>query len=151
MEPQTTFQEAARVLRAGGVFAAIDCDWPPFSGSWQLDQAYGDLMKRVSAFESEHRLSEGLRRWSKEEHLSRMQASGCFRFVKEIALHSVEPGDADRYVGLAASQGGLQTLLKAGIDGSRIGLDAFREAAMRLLGDQPRPLHFTYRVRFGVV
>ncbi|HEY7626940.1 MAG TPA: class I SAM-dependent methyltransferase, partial [Ilumatobacteraceae bacterium] len=29
MEPVSTFTEAARILRPGGVFAAIDCDWPP--------------------------------------------------------------------------------------------------------------------------
>jgi len=29
MEPEPTFAEIARILRPGGVFAAIDCDWPP--------------------------------------------------------------------------------------------------------------------------
>ena len=29
MEPNGTFAEVARLLRPGGVFAALDCDWPP--------------------------------------------------------------------------------------------------------------------------
>ena len=29
MEPAPTFGEVARLLRPGGVFAALDCDWPP--------------------------------------------------------------------------------------------------------------------------
>ncbi len=35
MEPQATFEEARRILHSGGVFAAIDCDWPPTTCSWQ--------------------------------------------------------------------------------------------------------------------
>lgn len=35
MPPERTFAEIARVLRAGGVFAALDCDWPPLV-HWQL-------------------------------------------------------------------------------------------------------------------
>ncbi|MBV8225541.1 MAG: hypothetical protein JO232_10170 [Verrucomicrobia bacterium] len=31
MEPVSTLHEVARILRAGGVFAAYDCDWPPVS------------------------------------------------------------------------------------------------------------------------
>ena len=32
MEPSTTLIEVGRLLRPGGVFAAIDCDWPPSVG-----------------------------------------------------------------------------------------------------------------------
>ncbi len=108
-------------------------------------------MKAVSAVEGRRNLSDGLKRWSKDQHLSRMRASGCFRLTKEIAVHSVESGNAERYVGLAMSQGSLQTLLKAGISEQEIGLTAFRATAARLLGDAPGPWYFTYRVRLGIV
>ena len=29
MDPEPTFAEVARILRPGGIFAAVDCDWPP--------------------------------------------------------------------------------------------------------------------------
>lgn len=45
MEPQATFQEAARILRSGGVFAACDYDWPPTTGSWEADAF--DIPKRL--------------------------------------------------------------------------------------------------------
>ena len=32
MEPVSTLAEVARILRPGGVFAALDADWPPVSG-----------------------------------------------------------------------------------------------------------------------
>jgi SAM-dependent methyltransferase len=151
MEPRGTFAEVRRILRAGGVFAAIDCDWPPTTARWEVDAAYVEFMARTAAVERNRNLSDGLQRWSKDQHLSRMQASGCFRLTREIAVHSVETGDASRYVGLALSQGGVQTVLKAGIDEKEIGLDIFRETTARLLGDVPGPWYFTYRVRIGIV
>lgn len=151
MEPQATFAEAVRILRPGGVFAAIDCDWPPATASWEVDTAYAEFMKRVSAIEQQRDLSDGLQRWSKDQHLARMQASGLFRLTREVAVHSVETGDAERYIGLALSQGGVQTVLKAGLSEKEIGLDLFRDAARRLLGDAPRPWYFTYRIRLGIV
>jgi ubiquinone/menaquinone biosynthesis C-methylase UbiE len=151
MDPKATFTEAARILRPGGLFAAVDCDWPPVTPSWQVDAAYTEFMIHVSAVERQRHLSEGLQRWSKDRHLERMQASGRFRLTREIAVHSVEAGTADRYIGLALSQGGLQTVLKAGISQEEIGLDRFGATAHRLLGDVPKPWYFTYRVRIGIV
>jgi ubiquinone/menaquinone biosynthesis C-methylase UbiE len=151
MQPEATFAEAARILRPGGVFAAIDCDWPPVTGSWEVDAAYMELMKRVSAVETERNLSDGLNRWSKDQHLARMRASGSFRHTREIAAVGVETGNADRYVGLALSMGSLQMVLKAGVSEDQIGLDVFRETAGHLLGDAPSPWYFTYRVRMGLV
>ena len=29
MNPETTLNEASRILKKGGVFAVYDCDWPP--------------------------------------------------------------------------------------------------------------------------
>lgn len=40
MEPESTFVEVARLLRPSGVFAAIDCDWPPSVGNVRAEQAW---------------------------------------------------------------------------------------------------------------
>lgn len=40
MEPTSTFTEVARILRPGGVFAALDCDWPPAVGNAVAEQAW---------------------------------------------------------------------------------------------------------------
>lgn len=150
MEPQSTFAECRRILRPGGVFAAYDCDWPPTTPSWEADAAYTALMNRVEDLERVHHTAARVRRWAKHQHLERMVASGCFRFTKEVLLHHVEPGTAERLVGIACSQGGLMGLVKRGLGAAEIGIDALRAVAQRTLGDAPRPWYFSYRVRIGI-
>jgi SAM-dependent methyltransferase len=59
MEPTSTFREVARLLRPGGVFAAVDCDWPPVVGDAETERAWDDCMRRSRVLEA--RLAEGLR------------------------------------------------------------------------------------------
>jgi ubiquinone/menaquinone biosynthesis C-methylase UbiE len=149
MEPNGTLAEVARILRPGGVFAAYDCDWPA-TMHWEAEQAENAFMGRVSKLEQEHGFSRGVRSWRKDEHLARMRASGRFRYVKEVVVHSVEQGNAELLVGLALSQGGVMTLLKNGLSEDEIGLTAFRDVAKRTLGEELRPWYFSYRVRLAV-
>jgi len=151
MEPEATFAEAARILRPGRVFAAYDCDWPPTTPSWQADAAYSKLMDQVRALRAKHGLDADVRRWAKSDHLARMQACGRFRHTKELLLHSVEMGNAERFVGLLMSQAAVRGLLDAGLSETRIGLKAFRSVITHWLGSRLQPWYFAYRVRVGVV
>ncbi len=151
MEPAGTFREAARVLRPGGVFAACDYDWPPASGSWEADAAYEACMKRVKQLEKDSGSGEGLKRWDKAGHLARMQASGCFRYVREATLHHIDSGNAERLVGVLLSQGGVMGLLRKNFTEADLGIDALRTVAQRTLGHDPQPWHWSARVRLGVV
>lgn len=108
-------------------------------------------MARVSSVEKERGLAADVKRWSKDGHLARLRASGRFGFTKEIVLHHAESGNAERLVGLVLSQGGVETLLKAGLTEAEMGLDRLREAAARTLGDEPGPWCFNYRARIGIV
>ena len=58
MEPVTTLAEVARLLRPGGVFATVDCDWPPTIGAAALEGAW-DHCRRVARV-LEARLADGL-------------------------------------------------------------------------------------------
>jgi SAM-dependent methyltransferase len=58
MEPDPTFREVRRILRRGGVFAAIDSDWPPVVGDYVAEQAWDDCRRRIRVFET--RLARGL-------------------------------------------------------------------------------------------
>ena len=53
MEPVSTFAEAARLLRPGGVFAALDCDWPPSIGNAEAEQAWHTTRATVAIHERE--------------------------------------------------------------------------------------------------
>ncbi len=150
MEPQATFLEAARILRPGGVFAACDYDWPPATGQWEADAAYGTCAECIQACGQRSERATPIRRWHKQEHLAHMQASGCFRYTCEILLHHVEPGNAERLVGLVLSQGSVMTLLKSGWREDELGIDALREVAERVLGytllHRPALLHAGHRL-----
>ncbi len=58
MEPTSTLAEVARLLRPDGVFAAIDCDFPPSVGSARAEAAWTACRARVHAYEA--RLAQGL-------------------------------------------------------------------------------------------
>ncbi len=151
MDPLPTFKEVGRVLRRGGVFAAYDCDFPPTTSSWKADAAYGLFMERVAKLEQDHNVSDRLLRWSKAEHLDRMKASECFRFTKEVVLHHVEEGNAERLITLTRSQGNVATLFKKGLSEPDLGMDSFREITNETLGGSAKPWYFSTRVRFGIV
>jgi ubiquinone/menaquinone biosynthesis C-methylase UbiE len=149
MEPGSTFAEAARILRPGGIFAAIDCDWPPVM-NWEAELAYKEFNKRVHELEEAYGIEKRISRWSKDEHLARIRESGQFRYTREILVHSVETGNAKRLIGLALSFGSIQDLLKRGTSEKEIGLDDLKGAAERTLGDEPSTWYFCYRIRIGV-
>jgi ubiquinone/menaquinone biosynthesis C-methylase UbiE len=149
MEPTGTFAEVSRLLNPGGVFAAFDCDWPP-TLDWEAEQAYNDCMAQVSQLEKEHQVAPAVHAWDKSQHLTRLKDSGHFRFVKEILMHHIEQGNADRLVGLALSQGSTAALLKHGFTEAEIGIASLREKAQRLIGSELRPWYFCYRVRVAI-
>src|SRR6476646_8820135 len=104
MEPEPTFAEAARLLRPGGVFAAYDYDLPP-TCAWEAEAAWDRYGDRREAARKRFGIQIGADRWKKSGHLDRLRASGRFRFCAELVLQSVEPGSAERLVGLGRSLG----------------------------------------------
>jgi SAM-dependent methyltransferase len=149
MDPFPTFREAQRILRPGGVFAAFDVDWPPAVMDAECEAVYTQTMQRVYA--KEQALGVEVFQWPKSGHLGRMQESGCFRHTRELALHHVESGNAERLVAVLLSQGGTAGLLRRGVSEMDLGIDAFRSLCQARLGDGMRPWFWTSRVRLGVV
>ena len=105
----------------GGVFAAYDYDWPPVV-HWEVEAAFEELLRRVGRLRSGPRGRCATRR----RHLERMRASGRFRHVREVVLHSRERGSAERIVGMALSLGPMVVLLQ---EGTSRGRDRARGAA----------------------
>ena len=150
MEPQSTLAEVNRILKPGGVFATIDCDWPPVC-DWRAESAYCELMSKVHHIESEHaRIRESFRRWDKNEHLSNIINSGYFRYCREIVFLNQEKGDANRFIGLALSQGGLQTILKTQPSLIEADLELFEKKIQAIFNNREFMIGFCYRMRVGI-
>jgi ubiquinone/menaquinone biosynthesis C-methylase UbiE len=149
MNPETTLPEIARILRSEGIFAAIDCDWPP-SILPEVEIAYNQCVAKADHPKYADLRLARVKKWAKREHLENIQRSGCFKFTKECTFHKIEFGTAERLVGLAKSQGSVAALLKAGVSEEEIGLLELQEVAQRRLGDRSVPWFWSYRVRVGV-
>jgi hypothetical protein len=119
---------------------------------WQLEQAYLHLNT-----EADHRAASlapqenQAHKWSKDGHLQQIEQSGLFRYSREIVFHHHETFDADRYVNLALSQGGLQTAVKLGATDLLTIADEFRQLAARIFAGESREVLFSYRMRLGIV
>ncbi len=150
MDPALTFAESHRILRPGGIFAAYDYDWPPATSSWEVDRAYAECVSRSRHLEREHEIAGDLYQWQKSQHLARMEASGCYRYVVERVLHHRDEGTADRIVGLLLSQGQVQSLLKRGVSPEELGIDRLRDIAQQALGHTGSVWFWSARVRIGV-
>ena len=149
MEPEPTFAEAARILRPGGVFAAYDYDWPPVVDP-EVDDAFWAYQGRRREVRKARKIQKGADRWSKEQHLGRMRASGRFRYCREVLLHSIEKGDADRVGGFARSFGLPFVDISNEQLERELRVDELEAVAHRVLGDRTVPFLFGYRVRLCV-
>ena len=150
MEPEPTFAEAARILRPGGVFAAYDYDWPPVVDP-EVDEAFSNYLARWRDLRRRHGVGRGADVWPKEGHLERMRASGRFRYCREVVLHSIEEGDADRIVGFARSISLPTADLREDALERELLINELEAAARRVLGSRTLPFLFGYRVRVAVV
>lgn len=148
MEPQPVFEEAARVLRPGGVFAAVDYDVPPFVHP-EVDSAFATHFEARRAARQRLAIEAGAATWRKEDHLDRIRASGCFRFGRELVAHGRWELDAPRVIGLAESIGGPRSIFGGQAPEVTETFERLRETAERVLGDESRPAVVAFRMRLG--
>jgi len=150
MDPSSTLKEAARILRDEGIFAVYDCDWPP-SLTWKVEQAYHELIEQTEAIIRERvEAQEQAYKGNKNEHLKHIRDSGLFRFSKEIVFHHIEPFTAERYTGLAVSQGGIQTVFKLGSSELDDRIARFHALVEEQFQGRTLPLMLSYRMRLGI-
>lgn len=149
MDPQPTLQEFARILRPGGLFAAYDCDWPPVSLP-ELEQSYERLIRLADEWAVQLAEPEKqAHKWPKEGHLQQIRESEWFDFTREIVFHNWETCDAERYINIAFSQGGLQTALKLGTSELHSDAEQFRIQVQDIFAGATRDIMFSYRMRLG--
>ncbi len=150
MEPTSTLREVNRLLREGGVFATVDCDWPPVC-DWRVELAYTRLIDRVHRLEeTEPALRSRFVRFPKSKHLQNIRDSGYFRYVRELVFSHEEACTADRLRALAYSQGGLQGVLRWNPAAIAEPLAAYEQAVADCCPEGSFPITFCYRMRIGI-
>lgn len=149
MEPKSTLAEIARILRPGGVFAAYDYQWPP-TVNWRAEVAFNTFIDHAWALKEEPGVVQSYQIWPQNRQLQPLQASGHFRYTKELWLHHQETGNAERFIGLALSNGVIQDLQKGLLNEEEIGLSDFMQIVQETIGSQPIPWFFSYHVRIGI-
>ncbi|OWA35013.1 SAM-dependent methyltransferase [Saccharibacillus sp. O16] len=150
MNPQPTLAEFARVLRPGGVFAAYDCDWPPVLGV-EMEAAYSNLYDLAERRAQElSPQDQQAYKWPKDQHLRQIQDSRQFRYTREIVFHNWEKAGADRYLGLALSQGGTQAAIRLGAQDVQEAAEQFSRTVEAFFAGEEKELLFSYRMRLGV-
>lgn len=140
MEHRSTIAEIARILRPGGIFAAYDYDWPPLV-HWEIDAAFLAVIA-ASGVDPD--------RPEKARHLERLRASGRFRWVREVYLHTRELADAERIALLPLAFGPVARRLKEGASEEELGLDRLRRVVEHRVGAREATLWWSYCVRAAV-
>lgn len=150
MEPRSTLKEINRILKQGGVFATVDCDWPPVC-SLNAEKSYSIMYKKVKQIESDNpEVRDSFIRYPKDEHLSNIKASGYFSYAREIVFSNREKCNADRLIGLLLSQGSTQAILKRDPDAILDNLERFKSCVKTDFGDTEHDIEFSYRMRIGI-
>lgn len=150
MEPVSTLQEAGRVLKEEGIFAVYDCDWPP-ALDWRIEQQYNHLIEQADVINA--RLTPAEERAEKRDkngHLGQLEQSGVFRFTRELVFHNIEACDAERYIGILVSQGGIQTVSKLGSHELADELEQFKLLVSQYFAGETLDIPMSYRMRLGI-
>lgn len=74
-------------------------------------------------------------RWDKNNHLSNIEKLGRFRYTREIVFSNCESCNAQRFIEMALSHGGLQAGIRADRDEIIPYLTAFKKKIMDIYGD----------------
>lgn len=150
MEPGPTLREIDRILKPGGVFAAIDYDWPPVAG-WRAEREYEKIYGKIR--EWEERLPDvnaSFIRYRKDRHLTHIRDSGYFRYARELVFAHTESCTAQRFIDMIYSQGSTQAVLKRHPEVLEEDLERFQKAVREIWGDAVFEVDFCYRMRLAV-
>ena len=106
MEPEKTIKEIYRILKKGGIFAAVDAEYPPVINK-ELEILNNYLKKKTAMLENPES------KWrDKAEHLNNIRKSGLFEYSREICFEDNEKYDKERFKKFLLSQSSMQHAIK---------------------------------------
>jgi hypothetical protein len=119
--------------------------------NWEAEFEYNKLFEQVEKIEATHPdVKNSFIKWDKENHLSNIKNSKNFRYVREIVFSNTEICNAQRFIEIALSQGGLQSIIKANIDKINPIILSFKERIIDILGNKEFNIDYCYRMRIGI-
>lgn len=150
MEPSSTLAEINRILKNGGIFTTVDCDWPPVS-HWEVEKAYMKLFDKVHCIEETlPTIKDNFIRYKKSKHLDNIINSGFFSFAREVVFSNTEKCTSDRLINLTLSQGSLQGVLKNAPKLIFEDVESFKSLVNQIFKDRTFEIEFSYRMRIAI-
>ena len=147
MEPSKTLEEVDRILKPEGLFVVYDCQWP-VTWYWHAEQAYSELIRKARSVErSIHELGQAVVHYPKDRHIDNMRKSAVFAYCGTVLFDNTEPCDAERFIGIALSQGQVQDVLKYSPGELQTEIQILRDAAAKSTAAEMR---VGYTLHFGV-
>eukprot|EP00026_Physarum_polycephalum_P012845 Phypoly_transcript_13185.p1 GENE.Phypoly_transcript_13185~~Phypoly_transcript_13185.p1 ORF type:complete len:274 (+),score=49.69 Phypoly_transcript_13185:239-1060(+) len=149
MDPTTTFKEAGRLLRAGGVLISIDHDFQP-SINGRAEEYLREFSKKSKIVAEKVGALKNVVRLDESGHAQRMRDSGQFSNVQVVAVSSVTEGDADALLGFVESWGHISSALRAGATEDDFGYPEFRENIRKSLRGESWKFFWSYSLTIAV-
>lgn len=150
MEPKSTLKEIGRVLKPGGVLLIYNCHWPPIVNI-KIDEKFKKLINKAEdILKIKENEVEKAKKWNKSEHTDEMKKSGEFKFVKEITIQNKVIYSNEKFIDLALSFGGVQTVMKKYNEDIQAYIEEFKQNVYEEFGDKAREIVFYYSIRIGI-
>ncbi len=150
MEPISTLSEINRILKPGGIFAAMTYDWPPIM-NWQCEAAFATLWNTLVQIETTlPDVKTTFQRYPKTEQLSNIRNSGYFRYVREIVFTHEENYTVKRMLQTAESLGSYQIVHKMHPELINNIFEKLKQTLQNTYGDQSFTASYCYRMRIGI-
>jgi hypothetical protein len=147
VEPNVEMIGFWRILKRNGTVAIYDYDWPPSIGR-SLETIFREVIETSRDVLRREGAEAG--QWPKGQHLSNIDASGLFRFAKEVCFHETAMLNAEGSIGMIESQGAVQQAIKTGTVRMTDLLEKHKAKIRSEMGKDGRTAILTYRLRIAV-
>jgi type I restriction-modification system DNA methylase subunit len=142
---KATLKEIHRILKKGGIFAAIDADYPPVINK-DLEILNNYLRRKTAIIEKREN------KWAtdKSDHLKNIRESKLFEYSREICFDHIEEYDQERFKKFLLSQSSMQHAIKYNYKEIADDLSSIDDKLYAVFKGQSLNARYSYRMRIGI-
>ncbi len=144
MEPTSTIYEISRILKKGGVFAAIDADWLPVI-DLRLEKFNKNLRKLTLNLEKEETIM-----YPQSQHLNNLINSDEFEFCREIFFDAEYEYDKERFKKFILSKSSIQKAIRSNYTPVMEILENLDDTLDEIFEGKSLKTMFCYKMRIGI-